>query len=461
MKKAFLYLVLSIVILTSSDIYSQTWVTVGASNILLDSCAGNISIAMGNSGTPYVVYADGYDYWGDPGPAAVIRYNGISWEYVGSPRFSAGDIDNPSIAIDRNGTPYVFYSNGVGTTLANEGPGTVMKFDGSNWVTVGDPNFTITDVFSTSIAIDTSGTPYVAYSNYDGPATVMKYNGGNWVVVGSPNFSVSGARPTQIAIDRSNIPYVAYCSDSGYAVVMKFDGSSWVNTSSTAALTYGQGDYLSMALDKSGTPYLAYSMDWGPASVIKYNGASWELVGPPGFSDSIANYTCITIDSSGTPYVYYQIEHPTYYESYSWLSPGWSIVLKYNGISWDTVGCANCLVGTQYSAYSASIVVDGSGMPYILSGNSVMRLDTSIKTSVRNIIKPTNFIGIYPNTVTNYLTITATDPITSITIFNLIGQTIFTNQYNTHQVQVDVADLPAGVYFVKVNGSDVRKFVKE
>jgi hypothetical protein len=36
-----------------------------------------------------------------------------------------------------------------------------------------------------------------------------------------------------------------------------------------------------------------------------------------------------------------------------------------------------------------------------------------------------------------------------------------TNNYNSDQIQVDVSTLPAGLYFVKVNGSEVRKFVKE
>ncbi|MFI5195784.1 MAG: T9SS type A sorting domain-containing protein [Chitinophagales bacterium] len=71
-----------------------------------------------------------------------------------------------------------------------------------------------------------------------------------------------------------------------------------------------------------------------------------------------------------------------------------------------------------------------------------------------------NKIEIYPNPTTTELTITSTNKLTKVAISNLLGQTVYTHEYNTEQVQVSVADLPKGIYFVKVNGTEVRKFVK-
>ena len=51
--------------------------------------------------------------------------------------------------------------------------------------------------------------------------------------------------------------------------------------------------------------------------------------------------------------------------------------------------------------------------------------------------------------------------ITQLTITNLIGQQVYTQEYNTETVQVNVAGLPNGIYFIKINGSEVRRFVKE
>ena len=69
--------------------------------------------------------------------------------------------------------------------------------------------------------------------------------------------------------------------------------------------------------------------------------------------------------------------------------------------------------------------------------------------------------SIYPNPATTSLTITSPTQITTLSVTNLIGQVVFTDHYNTGQVHIDVADLPKGLYFVKVNDTEVRKFVKE
>jgi thiol-disulfide isomerase/thioredoxin len=68
---------------------------------------------------------------------------------------------------------------------------------------------------------------------------------------------------------------------------------------------------------------------------------------------------------------------------------------------------------------------------------------------------------IYPNPTTQTLTITSSDKITTVGIYSLIGQVMHTQQYNTSTAQLDVADLPAGVYILKINESEVRRFVKQ
>jgi hypothetical protein len=70
-------------------------------------------------------------------------------------------------------------------------------------------------------------------------------------------------------------------------------------------------------------------------------------------------------------------------------------------------------------------------------------------------------VTIYPNPTTTSLTITSPSPITTLSITNLLGQVVFTHHYNTDQVHIDVADLPKGLYFVRVNDREVRKFLKE
>jgi len=270
------------------------------------------SIAIDASGTPYVVYQD----WSVGGKATVMKYNGGSWVMVGIAGFSAGTAANTSIAIDGSGTPYVVYEDG-----GLNSPVTVMKFNGSIWVNVGSADFSAGGALYTSIAIDGSGTPYVVYSdNSTAPlykATVKKYNGTGatgWETVGVSGFSAGMTEYTTIAVNSSGMPYVVYsdAANSYKTTVMDYDGSSWVNVGSAGFSPEAQ--YTTIAIDGSGTPYVAYQ-DWGTgdysASVMKYNGSDWVNVGSVGFSISRAVYTDIAIDGSGTLYVAYQDQSTT------------------------------------------------------------------------------------------------------------------------------------------------------
>lgn len=67
---------------------------------------------------------------------------------------------------------------------------------------------------------------------------------------------------------------------------------------------------------------------------------------------------------------------------------------------------------------------------------------------------------ISPNPVTTRLAVTSTKVISELVIINSAGQPLYCRQYNAEQVQVDIADLPAGNYFIKINGAEVRQFIK-
>jgi len=77
-------------------------------------------------------------------------------------------------------------------------------------------------------------------------------------------------------------------------------------------------------------------------------------------------------------------------------------------------------------------------------------------------------IAVFPNPASTTLTILAGsglspagNKISQVAISNLLGQTVFTRNYNSDEVEVDVADLPTGLYMLKINGAEMRKFVKD
>ena len=101
--------------------------------------------------------------------------------------------------------------------------------------------------------------------------------------------------------------------------------------------------------------------------------------------------------------------------------------------------------------------------PAVVTNTTLNTIDTAliIVLGTTPVIK-NNIITIYPNPAITQLTIESSNqPITQIIITNLLGQTISQQTASGLTAHVDVSALSAGVYFVKVNGTEVRKFVKE
>ena len=132
------------------------------------------------------------------------------------------------------------------------------------WVVVGNADFSAAGAGFTSLALDSSGTPFVAYydDSVGGDATVQKFVAGTgWTVVGNAGFSAGPAIFTSLALDSTGTPYVAY-QDGGNAnkvTVQKFTVANGWTVVGNAGFSAGQADFTSLALDSTGTPFVAYS----------------------------------------------------------------------------------------------------------------------------------------------------------------------------------------------------------
>jgi len=70
-------------------------------------------------------------------------------------------------------------------------------------------------------------------------------------------------------------------------------------------------------------------------------------------------------------------------------------------------------------------------------------------------------VTLYPNPTTDLLNISVPSGVHTVTVSDIQGRSLLQLDYNAANVQVDVRDLPAGIYFLKVNSGAVRKFVKQ
>jgi len=69
--------------------------------------------------------------------------------------------------------------------------------------------------------------------------------------------------------------------------------------------------------------------------------------------------------------------------------------------------------------------------------------------------------SLYPNPAKTSIMVSGSKALEQISICNLIGQVVFVKQNRSTKETIDISALPQGVYFVKVNNSLVRSFVKE
>ncbi|MCI5183872.1 MAG: hypothetical protein D3921_15365 [Candidatus Electrothrix sp. AW1] len=96
-----------------------------------------------------------------------MRFNGTSWEQVGGAGFSSGSVYyNPiQLALDSSDRPYVAFSYRDSTN--NSYKVGVMRFNGTSWEQVGTAVFSSNSVYNLSLALDSRGTPYVAFRYWD------------------------------------------------------------------------------------------------------------------------------------------------------------------------------------------------------------------------------------------------------------------------------------------------------
>ena len=143
----------------------------------------------------------------------------------------------------------------------------------------------------------------------------------------------------------------------------------------------------------------------------------------------------------------------------------------------DTFGTVTTIAGTGTAGYDGdggmatnakidspvAIVFDQNyNLCFADYQNNVIRKIAFAATGLQTLDKTTSFqIAIYPNPTTSTLTINSSQPITEITITNLVGQVITSSKVNQKEIQIDVSYLPNGLYFLIVNGTEVKRFLKE
>ncbi|WP_411735170.1 S-layer homology domain-containing protein [Paenibacillus sp. M2] len=145
------------------------WKSVGNS-LFTAGEASYPSLAFSPDNVPYLAFQDGANSF----KATVMKFNGTQWEFVGNPGFSSGTLNSMSLAFDPQGVPYTAFKNQPSNGMVMQ-QGVMMKLDGTQWTVVGGKPFSAGQINETSLAFGPNGNPYVAYAdgNKNNKLTVM------------------------------------------------------------------------------------------------------------------------------------------------------------------------------------------------------------------------------------------------------------------------------------------------
>jgi type IX secretion system substrate protein/outer membrane protein Omp28 len=132
-----------------------------------------------------------------------------------------------------------------------------------------------------------------------------------------------------------------------------------------------------------------------------------------------------------------------------------------------------------WTAINGNATVTGSGVvhgvtvgidtiSYTVTNSCGSAATTDVITIVHCVLEantvvhgPDAELNIYPNPAKAELTISYSAKIKNVVIVNLVGQTQLSADYDAENVTVNISTLSPGIYFIKVNGLVVRRFVKE
>jgi hypothetical protein len=411
-------------------------------------------------GKPYVAYVDMPVGCGTTGLGNVMRFDGVQWGNVGIPGFTMVTIGYTSLAFSPvDSMPYVAFAAGCSSALQ----ASVMRFDGTNWSYVGNGGFSPGTAAYTSLAFNPAdGKPYVAFMDMLDPGrrvSVMKFDGTNWLYVGTPNFSCGQGHFTKLSFSHSGIPYVVFQSIAPPqdVTVMNFNGTDWASVGSPgfiSGVTAEVGFGISPTDDQ---PYVAFddAQNLHRLKIVKFDGSSWVAVGDPGSPQGWASRICLTFSLSGQLYA-------SYWDS---SIPG-MCVKTLVGTDWVPVGDMGFTAGTtDYPSFAIS----PSSVPhlaYMDNGDSgqatVMKFDSPNGFNDNN----DQILALYPNPATTFLTIRfgshdARERI--LEVFNMEGNVVAVHQTRESLVVLNTEDYSAGIYILKVqteNSFYIKLFCK-
>jgi|GEM_PF-1888936 len=443
------------------------WVSVGAPGGISMGGSSYVSLELDSQGFPWVAFSDA----SVSNNATVMKYNGTAWDTVGVRGFtgSLSGVLNVDLALDGTDVPYVVFWNPLNGLKAG-----VKKFNGITWDTVGTPGISAGQSNFTSIVIDADGKPYISYMDFSTPgsaASSLGYDAGSgtWNYIGAQGFSGSGPGYLNSAIDGNSTLYVTFVdgSNGNRTSVMKYQlctpGTPLINAPASVC----EGD--SATLTVAGNLNNDTQWTWYTGSckgTIAGTGNSL----PTLISDTITYYvesdgrcvfaadSCamVTVNALNTPDISIAVTDTTDLEAI----PGTGVLFQwyFNGMPL-TGATQSTYTATQTGTYTV-VAVNAQGC---YDRDSVF---VNISLAGNDELKPELF-SLYPVPVADVLNISAITAVTdnwTLSITDMQGRVVFRLAVPQPSGSFDLSHLSPGVYCATLeseSGKHIQRIVKQ
>lgn len=224
--------------------------------------------------------------------------------------------------------------------------------------------------------------------------------------------------------------------------------------------TKGSGNWVVIDQTEQTNPFNSTTPNSGTNYIRCYNGAVNSHMWTPGFELE-----------ANTPYDFATFVQGDGYD-------GWSVAMVYNTVP-KSEGAAQfgetyeVPVGTGLQPYAemrrvfvptvsgtyffaVKVNEDSTGNPFYIAFD-----DFSVEEgTLSNPAFDGSKFRAYPNPVKDLLNLSYTENITSVEVFNLLGQQVITKAINANNGQVDMSGLSAGSYLVKITADNQVKTIK-
>jgi hypothetical protein len=121
-------------------------------------------------------------------------------------------------------------------------------------------------------------------------------------------------------------------------------------------------------------------------------------------------------------------------------------------------GCVECARPSMY-CFSSNGTTPALSPPVLFLDNTTSCVYYPT-LHIDSVILSKSETTIYPTPAYDVINIATNNTVNEITLTDILGRQICTHKYNTSHMQINISSLPSGIYFIRINNTDIRKLVK-